>query len=182
MDIDVSMGSAPTQIAFGRSAETKGDHEAARAWYAKAARMGSVEALRLLATNLLVREPMAIADGIGMAREAASRGDVEAAHLCATLAATDSGLANRWNVALDYLLQAARGGHALARRELALLSQTSGMDWAQMRGTADIAKWLEVRPGRTLSLSPDIRSFEGFLSPAFCDWIVDRAKDRLEPA
>jgi len=182
VNIALSMGSAPTQIAFGRSAESKGDHQAARTWYAKAAQAGSVEALRLLATSLLVREPMAIHDGIGMAREAASRGDLEAAHLCATLAAADSGLVTRWNVALDYLLQAARGGHSLARQELSLLSGKSGMDWADMRGTADMSRWLEIRPGRTLSISPNIRVFEGFLPEKFCDWIVTRAKDRLEPA
>ncbi|MGN6148575.1 MAG: 2OG-Fe(II) oxygenase [Rhizomicrobium sp.] len=176
------MGSAPTQIAFGRSAENKGDHQAARNWFAKAAQTGSVEALRLLATNLLVREPLAINDGIGMAREAASRGDSEAAHLCATLAANDSGLPNRWNIALDYLLQAARSGHSLARQELSLLSGKSGMDWAQMRGTADMSPWLQTRPGHTLSASPDIRAFEGFLPEKLCDWIVERAKTRLEPA
>jgi len=176
------MGSAPTQIAFGRSAEKKGDHKEARNWFAKAAQTGSVEALRLLATNLLVREPLAIADGIGMAREAAQRGDSEAAHLCATLAANDDGLPNRWNIALDYLLQAARTGHALSRQELALLSGKSTMDWAEMRGTVNMAAWLGTNPGRALSLSPDVRAFEDFLPPKFCDWIVERAKTRLEPA
>jgi prolyl 4-hydroxylase len=173
---------APTQIAFGRSAEKKGDHSSARTYYAKAAQRGSVEALRLLAINLLTCEPLAISDGIGMARDAAARGDAEAAHLCATLAANDDTLNNRWNVALDYLLRAAHGGHLSARKQLGLLSANPGTDLATTRGTIEIEKWLRLPLANVLSRSPVIRAYEEFLPPACCDWIVARAKDRLEPA
>ena len=82
------MTNTGAEINFGREAENKNDHQTARGWYAKAAQGGSIEALRRLAINLLVRDPAAVADGIGMARQAADRGDAEAAHLCATIAAT----------------------------------------------------------------------------------------------
>lgn len=170
------------QITLGREAESKHDHQTARGWYAKAAQGGSVEALRRLAINLLVRDPAVPADGIGMAREAADQGDAEAAHLCATIAANDDQLPDRWCIALDYLLRAAQGGYPLAQKELLLLSDGAGADWAAMRNKVDTGKWLAVPPAQELSASPAIRSYPGVLPPRFCDWIIDRSKDRTQPA
>lgn len=171
-----------TDIALGREAESKHDHQAARGWYAKAAQAGSLEALRRLAVNLLVRDPAVPADGIGMARQAADQGDAEAAHLCATIAANDDQLPGRWDIALDYLLRAAQGGYSLAQKELSLLSGAAGADWTAMRTHIDIGNWLAVPAAQELSASPVIRSYPGFLPPQFCDWIVDRSKDRTQPA
>ncbi|HEY2033953.1 MAG TPA: 2OG-Fe(II) oxygenase [Rhizomicrobium sp.] len=172
----------PALIESGRSAESGHDHQTARACFAKAAQGGSVEALRRLAINLLVRDPAAPADGIGMAREAANRGDAEAAHLCATIAANDDLLPDRWNITLDYLQRAAQGGYPLAQKELSLLSGIAGADWTAMRSRIDIGKWLEVPAAQELSASPVIRAYAGFLPPHFCDWIIERSEGRTQPA
>lgn len=178
----MSSGLGSSHIALGRAAEGKGDHGTARACYAKAAQSGDTEGLCRLATSLLVHQPIAVADGIAMARQAAALGHAEAMHLCAALAANDSELKDRWPVALDYLLKSAEQGHALARKELAFLSGREGDDWRAMRDAIDIDGSLAAPPARILSNSPVVRSFDRFLPPAFCDWIVERSKGRTIPA
>lgn len=175
-------GDSSAQLALGSEAEEQENHQTARGWFATAARAGRVDALRRLAANLLVHPPLAVADGIAMVRQAADLGDVEAIHLCAVLAANDHGLKDRWTIAFDYLLRAAERGHALARKELALLSGMEGEDWRAMRDAIDIGQWLRIPAAHILSESPSIRSFDGFLPPQFCDWIIARAHRRTRPA
>ncbi|HSM95330.1 MAG TPA: 2OG-Fe(II) oxygenase, partial [Rhizomicrobium sp.] len=146
------------------------------------AQAGSVEALRRLAINLLVRDPAVVDDGIGMARQAAEQGDAIAAHLCATIAANDDRLESRWDIALDYLLRAAQGGYPLAQKEISLLAGAAGTDWAAMRNRIDVGKWLMVPAAEQLSSSPVIRAYPNFIPPEFCDWIIDRSRDRTQPA
>ncbi|HWA29872.1 MAG TPA: 2OG-Fe(II) oxygenase [Rhizomicrobium sp.] len=181
MNTNIGMA-APAQIAMGRSAENKGDNEMARGFYARAAQAGSVEALRLLATNLLACDPQVIPDGIAMMREAAHRGDAEAAHICAAIAANDDQLPNRWNIALDYLLRAAQLGQPFAQRQLSMLSGDDGSNWTAMRGKIEVDRWLSTPQSQSLSESPIIRSYAGFLPPQFCDWIIERSRDRTQPA
>lgn len=187
MDADIescirNAGDASAQIALGDEAEKHENHQAARGWFASAARAGRADALRRLAANLLVHPPLAVPDGIAMARQAAELGDVEAIHLCAALAANDSDLKERWTIAFDYLLRAAEGGHELAREELRLLSGTDGENWRAMRNAIDVKQWLPVPQPHILSDSPAIRSFNRFLPPEFCDWIIGRAQGRTRPA
>ncbi len=69
-----------------------------------------------------MREPAVPDTGVGLLKTAAQRGNAEASHLCAVIAAQDSQSARNWDVALDYLLLAAEQGSETSRRELALLA------------------------------------------------------------
>ncbi len=109
-------------FAQGEAYERAGNTNGARAMFAQAAKAGHTGALTALARNLLVQQPFDIANGIAMLKAAADRGSAEATQLCAVLAAQDEELAEHWNVALDYLVRAARQGSAGARRQLALLA------------------------------------------------------------
>ncbi|HXC54237.1 MAG TPA: 2OG-Fe(II) oxygenase [Rhizomicrobium sp.] len=166
-------GDTAAQIALARQHEDAARHDLARGWYARAAKAGDIAALRLLAINLLTAEPLAVPDGIGMIRDAAARGDAEAAHLCAVLAAQDQALPSNWSIALDYLARAATLGSAAAREQLALLGDG---------GKVDVARWLAPVPARPVSEAPRIAVLEGFASPAECDWLIARARPRLTAA
>ena len=162
-------GDRGAQIALARAYETAARHDLARGWFARAAKDGDTAALRLLAVNLLTCEPLAVRDGLGMIQEAAGRGDADALHLCAVLAAQDTQLPARWNVARDYLQRAARAGHAGAAAQLALLG-------------ADLARHAAAPPAKSAHDSPRIRIIEGFASAAECDWLIALARPSLKPA
>jgi prolyl 4-hydroxylase len=176
-------GDAQAQLALARKFESDGRHEAARAWYARAATGGNLVALRSLAVNLLTCPPLAVGDGIGMIRAAADGGDGEACHICSILAGQDSDLAGHWEVALDYLRRAADLKLPLARAELELLAGTfEPLDNATLRARCDIARWLASPPLHMAFESPRIAVIENFASPEFCDWLIGRARPRLTHA
>jgi prolyl 4-hydroxylase len=166
-------GDHAAQIALGRSHEADGRHDLARGWFARAAQGGDVEGLRRLAISLLTRPPLAIHDGMGMIRQAAERGDGEAAHLCAVLAAQDRQLPSNLDVARDYLERAARRGYAPAQAQIALLARN---------GALDLEAWLAHPPLETAHDAPRIRIARGFATPEECDWLIARARARLGPA
>jgi prolyl 4-hydroxylase len=165
-------GDPMAQIALGQTYESGGNHDMARGWFARAAQAGRAEGLRRLAISLFTRQPLAIRDGMGMIREAAARGDPEAAHLCAVLAAQDQNLPSNLIAARDYLLHAAQLGHAAAQAQVALLAAN---------GVLDLAPWLAHPPFDVVREGPRIRIARGFASPAECDWLVERARERLVP-
>ncbi len=178
-------GDGAAQIALGGVADAAGDVPMARAWFAQAAKSGRADALRLLAVNLLTREPFVIEQGMRMIQGAAQQGDAEAAHLCAVLAAQDPSLAGRWDLALDFLARAAEGGHGLAQAQLKLLSANTdaGGSWAALRGGVDISQWLAPAPAaRSLHASPLVQASEGLLRGELCDWLIARARPRIAPA
>jgi len=166
-------GDRVAQIVLGQTYEGDGKIDLARGWFARAAQSGDAEGLRRLAVSLLTEAPLAIRDGIGMIREAAARGDAEAMHLCAVLAAQDQDLPAKLAVARDYLLKAAERGHAMALGQIALFTRN---------GVLDLEAWLPHPPLETMHESPRIQIARGFASPAECDWLIARARARLTPA
>jgi prolyl 4-hydroxylase len=169
-------GDGEAQIALAQFYESAGRHDLARGWYARAAKVGDLAALRQLALNLLTQEPIAMRDGMGMLREAAARGDADALHHCAVVAAQDTQLESNWEVARDYLVRAAERGSELARAQIALLSGTDAA------GRIAFADWLEPAPTRRAFEAPRISVAQGFASAAECDWLIARGRGRLVPA
>jgi prolyl 4-hydroxylase len=94
-------------------------------------------------------------------------------------AACGAGLKQDWSAALDYLQHAAGFGSALARAQLALLS---GKEWQDARDHIDIPMLLASPEPRVISQDPRIAAIENLLSPALCDWLIERAKPKLKPA
>ncbi|HJW40087.1 MAG TPA: 2OG-Fe(II) oxygenase [Rhizomicrobium sp.] len=176
-------GDSEAQKALAHQFAAAARHDLARGWYARAAKAGDVAALRLLGESLLSQTPLAIADGIGMIRDAAERGDADALHLCAVLAAQDTQLATNLEVARDYLLRAAERGHDIASRQLRMLSDApAAAPYAEHARRIDFARWLGPPPATNVFDDPRISVITGFASAAECDWLIARGRGRLEPA
>jgi prolyl 4-hydroxylase len=167
-------GDCDAQLALARRLEAEGRTAAARAWFARAAKQGSVAGLRALAINLLTREPVMGSDGVNMIRSAAHKGDAEAAFVCGLLAAQDCALENRWNVALECLARAAECGWAPARAQLDFLG---GRDAAAQMSTLSTSL-----PVRNVCESPRIGVIEGCATAEICDWLIALARPRLARA
>jgi prolyl 4-hydroxylase len=121
--------------------------------------------------------------------------EAEDARTHAMHAAEATGVAPDWNAVLDGLQRAAEFGHGLAQAELAALAgewalawailgndAPPGMVWESLRRAIDLAQWLTPPPLRILSPSPRIATVEGIAAPELCDWLIARARSKLEPA
>jgi prolyl 4-hydroxylase len=152
----------------------------------------SVAGRRPIAAKVLIRGPMA-AHGCPMDFPMPSP-EAEAAHARALYAAENTDGPADWQTALQHLEQAAGLGHTLAQAELAALAgewqvaraiergETPTPEWAQLRRSIDLSKWLTPPPIRRLSPRPRIATVEGMASPELCDWLIARARPRLTRA
>lgn len=165
-------GDSDAQIAMGNLSDRQGQVGMARAWFARAAKAGNAAALRLLATHLLTRQPVAEADGVNIARLAAERGDAEAMHLCAMLAAQSEKLRDRWQTAIECLQRAADAGHALAASELEFCSRED------IHALLDVTNLVR----HTVAEAPRIVTIESFVPAETCRWLIARASPRLTRA
>ena len=124
-----------------------------------------------------------------------SEAKAQAAHRMAISAAEGTGVPQDWNAALDLLQRAAELGLALAQAELAALAGDWAQShdivagktlpstaWADYRRAVDIPRLLATPRPRILSASPRIATVEGFASRELCDWLIARARPKLEPA
>jgi hypothetical protein len=164
-------GNCEAQLTLARRYEAEQKTMPARAWYARAAKQGSIEGLRSLAINLLTQQPIVARDGVNMIRSAAHKGDGEAAYVCAMLAAQDYLLEDRWEVARECLVRAADQGSGSAREQLLFLGEDLS--------AAGVALLTASRPIRSIFESPRIGLIEGFASEAFCDWLIERARPKI---
>lgn len=155
-------------------------------------RTGGGDAANLVDTGLqyltAAGVPYDAARGVSLIESAAHAGDARGAFLAATIASSYFWRERDWNLAFDYLLQAAQLGHTVAQDSLRILAGgPSGKDvtddtWQHMRSAIDLAEWLEPPPATMLRESPCIQVIEGFAPPAACDWLVAQAKQRLSRA
>ena len=102
----------------------------------------------------------------------AQTGDGEAAHRAALLAGIGLGRPHDLSEAMRRLRQAADLGHDLAVESLALLDAQPG----------GIEAWLRPPPPRVVSERPHVLVCDGFVPPAICDWLIERARPHLERA
>lgn len=160
-------GDVQAQLQLGIELAARGQIPASRGWLANAAKHGSAEAMRRLALNLLIEDPIEDFKGVNMMRAAAAKGDAMAARFCGLLAAGDEALPNRWDVARECFRIAADRGLDLARDELAILERANFE--------------APLRP-RALYDFPRIFAVENFASPEECDWVMAQAKPRLQRA
>ena len=163
-------GNVDAQLELALEYEAQDNTMVARAWFARAAKGGSVPALRLLGISLLMHEPMDGDRGVNMVRAAADKGDAEAAHICAMMAASDPLAPDRWNLARQSLEIAAERGWTFAQEQLDFLKSTDH-DFAA-----------PLPPQREVFASPRISVIEGCASAAECDWLIARARPRLHRA
>jgi prolyl 4-hydroxylase len=180
-------GDIKAQIELGKLMELEGEHSIARGLFATAAKAPAAEAMRYLALNLLNFRPHQPRDAISMLKSAGHLGDAEALHLCSILAGRDTTLENRIDITFDLLMRAAESGHALAQSQVLLLAQlqfdsANVRDWSVLRDKIDSDYWSNIPESMTLSASPRIEVFDGFLRSEICDWLVARARPKLSRA
>jgi len=170
------------QFALGRRLESEGQQEAARRLFTSLAERGDIEALTALGQNLLIREPLNSYEGVRTIIDAANKGGAEAIRLCGAMAAMGAGLAQNWSMALDCLQASAERDLRPAQDEIRLLAAKSDGSWKSLRDAIDIPSLLQSAPMRTVHTAPRISVVEKFLSPQLCDWLVTRAKPKIERA
>lgn len=150
----------------------------------KLARGGEPRALTALGKRFLVGEgvPPAPGDGIGLLREAASRGDAEAVAQLAVCAAWGVAQTRDIDAALDHLERAAGLGWLPAQNELQLLAHGSGSDWPTLRRKIDVATWTTPPAARVVRERPRVVVIERFMSAAECRWLIQRGRPGLNRA
>lgn len=136
---------------------------------------GDLEARLDLGVRLLSGEGSP-EEGAGLIAAAFEAGHVEAGTMLATMEAMGAGRPQDWSKALDWLQRAARAGSDNARAQLAML----GADSADR--PFDIAALTTPPQKRPVSERPRIRVLQRFASTAECEWLIELAKDRLNPA
>jgi prolyl 4-hydroxylase len=147
------------------------------------AESGDAQARLGLGLRLLGGEG-APAEGAALIEAECEAGSAEAAALLATLEAMGAARPQNWERALDCLALAAGRGSDRAQAQLRLLGRDPDKegDWDRLRAGVDIAALTAAPPRRAVSETPRIRTFEGFATAAECDWLVTRARGRLNPA
>lgn len=188
-------GDGEAQFVLARLFDREGRHDVAVSWLDRAASSGHIGAMTWLGTRLLVGRaaPFQPADGAALLGRAAEAGGAEAAARVAVLAGLGLGRPQSWENALDWLQTAAERGDVLARGQLALLTadakaaEAAGKPdappetWGQARETIQIADWLTPPTPKDIFETPRVQVFEGFATPAVCDWVSSRAAARLTP-
>jgi hypothetical protein len=150
----------------------------------QAAEGGHASAMSQLGYQMLSGRgaPLDRVSGVRMIVAAADKGEAMACTLAAALVA--AGVFGRpdWPRALEYLQQGAEAGFPMAQAQLRLLAGRGGANWGGLRREIDIESWKAPPKPKVLSHDPRVSAFEGVTSPAVCDWIIARARDRLGPA
>jgi hypothetical protein len=150
---------------------------------------GDVEATTRLGKRLLVgdRAPLLPNDGARFLEEASGRGSAEAAAVLAVLYAVGANPRHDLEAGLESLVVAAERGWPAAQAQLRTLATGASAtepaaDWRALAAHIDLDAWTRAAPGRALSVSPEIRVFDDFVSRDVCRWLIGRAAGRLSRA
>ena len=137
------------------------------------AKAGEAAAQHALGVRLLTAEdaPFLPAEGARLVDAAARQDYTPALRLAAVFSSIGYERPRDWSVALGLAERAAGLGDAAARGALCVL----GADF-------DVVSWSAPPPARRVFETPRIAVIENFLPAAMCDWIMDRARPRLEAA
>ena len=162
----------------------QGRHVEAGRLLRQVAQGGHAPAMSLLGYQMLSGRgaPLDRVSGVRMIVAAADKGDATACTLAAALVAAGVFGGSDWPRALNYLRQGAEAGFPMAQAQLRLLAGRTGDDWRGLRREIDIKAWRAAPKPQVLSRDPSVKAFVGVASPAVCDWIIARARDRLAPA
>lgn len=159
----------------------------------RTAQDGDLDAQVALGKQLLTGKDNSQPEGAALIAGAAQLGHAEAAAIAANLIGAGAATAEDWSMALMYLQQAAEGGWQAARQQLALLSSDPSLQreaadvppadlWGRLRRSIDFGRWLQPSPKTIVSQSPAIATFDAFLTPEICDWIVERSRPGIARA
>lgn len=132
---------------------------------------GDARAQYELGARLLVGRdaPFAPNDAVNLIDAATKAGNTSALQLSAVLAALGIGRTQDWNEAFDLVRAAAEAGDEQARGQIAVIGD---------RFTDQLAIPSAVQHFD----APRVLTFERFLTPAACSWIMERARPSLDAA
>ena len=177
--------------------DAAGNHDAAIDTLAGATQRGDLDAMTELGKRLLVgdRAPALPAEATGLLCDACRLGNAEAALRVAVLTALGCHVRRSLADALGWLTVAAERGSVAARGQLAALCTDRTLAqavatgdtaqrglWRQMSQAVDVAAWSSAPAGNRLNDSPLVCSFADFLTIPACDWLIARARGRLQRA
>ena len=167
---------AQSELQLAAQHDAAGRYREAIDALARGTQRGDLGCKRQLGKRLLTgdRAPALPAEGAKFLQEAAVAGDPEAAARIAALTALGHHFRQDWEGGLRWLAAAAKRGWEPAREQLRVLAN----------GTPDIdlSIWLSVAPVQELSAEPRVRALDAFITPAFCEWLITRARGRLTRA
>lgn len=115
---------------------------------------------------------------------AADRNDPAALERRALLEAVGFARPQSWARALDSLEQAAERGSAAAADQLRILARAGEdrQDWKVLRSAVSIERLVRPPQRRSISETPKLRAFDAFATEGECLWLMNAARDRLQPA
>jgi len=172
-------------IARARAFDADGRHDEAINELANAAQRGDAEAMTQLAKRIIVgdRAPRLRRQGIGLLGDAVKMGSAEAADRLAVIHAAGVVSPPDWPAALKSLALAAERGWAPARAQLEVLaSMLRERSPAALIDEANLRQLLVPAAGSVIHEDPRICNFPSFVSEPVCDWLIERARGRLERA
>jgi prolyl 4-hydroxylase len=181
--------------------DADGRHDEAINELATAAQSRDVEATTRLAKRIIVgdRAPRLRRQGIGLLGDAVNLGGAEAAARLAVVHASGVVAPPDWRAALRLLMLAAQRGWDSARAQLDVLASMAGDGPAAPQSEPSSQAPAGRSPGSLLDEArlrdllvpaaasvlhddPRIAVLPSFVSAAVCDWLIDRARPRLERA
>ena len=142
-----------------------------------------------LAKRIIVgdRAPRLRRQGIALLGDAVRMGSAEAADRLAVIHASGVVAPPDWPAALKLLVLAAERGWAPASAQLEVLKSMLGPGThaavaAALVEDASVRQLLVPEAGRVIHEDPRICHFPRFVSKRVCDWLIERARGRLERA
>ena len=175
-------------IARALAFDADGRHDEAINELANAAQRGDAEAMTQLAKRIIVgdRAPRLRRQGINLLADAVKMGSAEAADRLAVIHASGVVTSADWPAALKMLTLAAERGWAPAGVQLEVLASMLGsrpnVKAAALVEDASLRQLLVPEPGHVVHEDPRICNFPRFISERVCDWLIERARGRLERA
>ena len=156
-------------MSYSQVLDARGDHEGALQLLDRAARAGFALAQHVLGARLMVARaaPYAPEEGVKLISAAAHGGLADAQRMLASIAV----MSGQMKDAVLHLQQAAKSGDAAARGQLSL---------AAPGGEIDAAFWTDPAGIDEKIASPRIGVVRNFIPKAVCEWLVNRAKPKLE--
>lgn len=164
-------GDVDAQMMLAMLLDKRGMHDHAVNWLREASRGGHAAAQHVLGARLLVGRaaPFLPDEGVEWIKASAQQQVPEAMVLMSTLAT----LAGEWDEAVSLTKAAAGRGDERARQQIELLGDPQRFDATKWDAPVSINWKFE---------SPRIGVIQNFIPAAFCDWIVDRARPKLQAA
>jgi hypothetical protein len=159
---------------------------------AAAAKRTAAEARRLLVGRGAAFAPE---EGVAAIESLARQDDADALCTLATLRGAGAWTHHSWPEALDLLQRAAELGSVDARQQLLLLARDRELAarvrwgeahepgrWRELGKSIDLEAFVRPEPPVQVCESPRVWTAERFATPELCAWLVERGRDRFNPA